>query len=500
MQVGVQGAVAHRLETPQSYDEFDAAPEAMLNGLSALAARLFQASMARITWFYDGVSSFSTYHGFAGVDMPHALLTHVNESVDGVAAPRVIYDTERDSRAASIPWLACDPRIRFYAETPLCSRKGMVLGTFTFCDFETRPFDSELLDSLTAFAALLVGKLELHTVTQSLELRSRELEQQTSVLKGILESAGEGIVVANESAHIVLVNPAAKRLSGCETNGSLQECPLSCRAFHADKVTPFLSSELPLHQALRGISTDKVEVFLRGSDEAPGSDVILSLTGRPIMDAEGKIRGGVVTFNDITEMKRSREQFEQLASTDPLTGLANKRTLKQRLDLLVAEGARGRRFAVIMVDIDHFKHINDGFGHQCGDEVLMRVAKALSGRVRSTDLVARYGGEEFCILLTDVDAEAAIHVADELRKVITAGDFPTQVTASFGVCAFSPRASSTEALMLGADRALYRAKNEGRNRVSIEPPPFPRVDADNASLKRVSKRSGEPYVRTPSGR
>ena len=174
-------------------------------------------------------------------------------------------------------------------------------------------------------------------------------------------------------------------------------------------------------------------------------------------------------------MKHARETLEQLASTDPLTGLANQRALRERLSLLSAEGARGRRFAVLMVDLDDFKRVNDTQGHLCGDELLKRVAHALSGRVRSTDLVARYGGEEFCILLSDVDAEAAADVADELRKVVASIDRPVAITASFGVCAYSLRNATVDALLEGADQALYRAKREGRNRVVLELPQTPRA-------------------------
>ena len=305
-------------------------------------------------------------------------------------------------------------------------------------------------------AAIVIDELELRFI-------SRELASKTSILGSVLESAGEGIVVADEEANVVLVNPAAELLAGISQQRGRVSWPLAHNVCRADQITPLSHHELPLLQAVRGVATDKVEIFVRNAALPEGA--FLSVTGRPIRDAQGHVRGGVITFNDITEMKVARQKLEQLASTDPLTGLANQRALRERLTLLAAEGARGRRFAVVLVDIDHFKQVNDSLGHLCGDELIKRVALALNGRVRSTDLVARYGGEEFCILLSDVDEDAALHVADELRKVIAADDRPVTVTASFGVCTYSARHTTAEALLEGADQALYRAKRAGRNRV-----------------------------------
>jgi diguanylate cyclase (GGDEF)-like protein len=181
---------------------------------------------------------------------------------------------------------------------------------------------------------------------------------------------------------------------------------------------------------------------------------------------------------DARELKQTRAKLERLASTDPLTGLANQRALRERLEALVDEATHGRKFALILADVDHFKRVNDSLGPLGGDDVLRRVASALGSHVRATDLVARYGGEEFCILLTDLEAEAAAAVADELRRVVAALELPVRVTASFGVCApvlSTPAAGQAEALIAGADRALCRAKQAGRNRVELELPSLARA-------------------------
>ena len=121
---------------------------------------------------------------------------------------------------------------------------------------------------------------------------------------------------------------------------------------------------------------------------------------------------------------------------------------------------------MVVTDVDHFKKVNDNYGHKTGDEVLVAVAKTLKASIRITDFVGRYGGEEFVVLYTDVDEAIAKTLAEKLRAAVAAIGVPVPITASFGVCANAPpHAGDGEALIKAADDALYRAKREGRNRV-----------------------------------
>lgn len=169
------------------------------------------------------------------------------------------------------------------------------------------------------------------------------------------------------------------------------------------------------------------------------------------------------------EMVRS---LEQLAITDGLTGIFNHRYFQMRLENEVKRAARYKLpFALLMIDLDHFKNINDRYGHATGDQVLAEVASLLKRSVRETDITARYGGEEFTIILTQTALADAVLTADRLRKTIaeytyeTAEGVPLQVTVSIGVAAFPDHGSSREGLLQASDRALYAAKNAGRNRV-----------------------------------
>ena len=171
-------------------------------------------------------------------------------------------------------------------------------------------------------------------------------------------------------------------------------------------------------------------------------------------------------------LKESKDELETLATTDELTGLHNRRSLMSRLRF---EVARTRRFrtplSAVMVDVDHFKNVNDEFGHQLGDEVLAAIGRLVRENVRVIDVAGRYGGEELCILLPNTPPEGARKFAETLRSRIEAqvhgaGARTVAVTASLGVGSFNHMdIDDAEMLLKQADAALYRAKARGRNRV-----------------------------------
>lgn len=186
------------------------------------------------------------------------------------------------------------------------------------------------------------------------------------------------------------------------------------------------------------------------------------------LEMDGK-RLMLCVIHDVTEQKRLKNELEYAASRDPLTGLWNRRHF---LNLLEKARQQKRRkdvdYSLLILDADHFKNINDQFGHDKGDEVLVLLAKALQNRVRDTDSVCRWGGEEFTILLPQTDIGNAAHLADCLRASVTAIQIPQlpRITVSIGV-AQHQHDEATESLLKRADAALYRAKDAGRNTVVV---------------------------------
>ncbi|RME24557.1 MAG: diguanylate cyclase [Deltaproteobacteria bacterium] len=175
-------------------------------------------------------------------------------------------------------------------------------------------------------------------------------------------------------------------------------------------------------------------------------------------------------------LNEQAKRLEELATTDGLTGLFNKRHWMERVGSFeVMRARRGRHsLSLMMIDVDHFKHYNDTNGHLAGDELLRKLARIIRNTLRSTDIAGRFGGEEFCVALIDTDIDDARAVAEKLRKTVEAADFDYQqnqpggkLTVSIGVAELDLDKDDLEALIDKADRALYDAKARGRNRVEV---------------------------------
>lgn len=210
------------------------------------------------------------------------------------------------------------------------------------------------------------------------------------------------------------------------------------------------------------------------------------VNGAPIVEESGKARGAIATFDSITVLERKTEQLEKamamleksrdearlrneelqvLATCDPLTGLSNRRAFMSRAELEFAAAIRNQKeMFCVMVDIDHFKLVNDKHGHSMGDDVICRLAQGLSAVCQNRETLCRFGGEEFCMLLTDIEMEAAVKFVENLRRTVAAQGFaPIPITASFGLSAISFGAPRFYDLLDQSDQALYASKEKGRN-------------------------------------
>jgi diguanylate cyclase (GGDEF)-like protein len=185
------------------------------------------------------------------------------------------------------------------------------------------------------------------------------------------------------------------------------------------------------------------------------------------------------TLKLILALDQAMLRLEELAMTDSLTGMRNRRCFMQTAALEFERATRhARPMAVVLIDVDHFKSINDRHGHQCGDQTLVEIAQACQGTLRKTDLLARFGGEEFIVLLPETGQREAVRLAERMRNAVAADlrlpdqPRPGAVTISLGAVALSRSTPTLDILIQAADQALYDAKRSGRNRVHTQPAPI----------------------------
>ena len=309
----------------------------------------------------------------------------------------------------------------------------------------------------------------------------RAIEQQLvdagRLRQAILDSAPLMIISTEVNGVITAFNPAAERMLWYRPEEVIGQLPT--RFWDAQEVSQRaveLSQELGrtiepgfgvfVHRPRHGLSEEREWTLIRKD----GSRFLASMAVTALRDAAGEVTGFLGIAYDITERKRREAYTQHVAHHDFLTGLPNRMLLNDRLAVAL-EGARRhrQRLAVMMLDLDHFKRINDSLGHHVGDLLLAEVAQRLQQAVRASDTVARLGGDEFIVLLTELGDDPGI-VERLARKLVDAIGAPMnlnghelEVTPSVGVAVFPDDGSHADTLMKNADTALYRTKAQGRN-------------------------------------
>jgi diguanylate cyclase (GGDEF)-like protein len=301
--------------------------------------------------------------------------------------------------------------------------------------------------------------------------------------------------VLDRDCNVVIWNKACERLTGVSANDvvgtddhwrAFYSSPRPCLA---DLIAQGRTDEINTLYSSWGASEGITAYGIHAENWCVmpniGSELYLAIDAGPIFDEAGKLIAVVETLRDMTDHKRAQLALEHLATRDGLTGVANRRSLDEKL---IHEWRRCLRdeipLAILMVDVDHFKRFNDAYGHQKGDECLRRVADCAAKVVfRPGDMVARYGGEEFCAILPATDLDGALIVADRIRESVNTLAIPHcggesgRVTLSIGVACAIPHADTTpDTLLAAADAALYRAKQGGRNRIVTELVSFATTD------------------------
>lgn len=370
-----------------------------------------------------------------------------------------------------------------YLGTPVLVA-GQAYGVLCFASDRPRsiPFTTGDTEWLRLMAQWVGGEMERQQAQDAIQKSEAQFRAATSAMnEGLVLTGADGaILVCNQSAARILEHAPEEMQQKRLISGEWQ--------IVREDGTPFLPDDRPTKTSLRtGLPRRDV---VMGVSKPDGQRAWLSVNAVPLFhQGEPAPYAVATTFTDITERRRVEQQIkdytivlefqtrelakanadlEARATTDGLTGLKNHRAFQERLTQEASRTARYQpTLSLLMLDVDHFKHYNDAFGHPAGDDVLRRVGRLMRETARETDLVARYGGEEFAVILPHTDRAGALVVAERLRTAIESADWPYRpITVSIGGATLQPHLRDGAALLAEADCALYRSKTGGRNRVT----------------------------------
>jgi diguanylate cyclase (GGDEF)-like protein len=319
-------------------------------------------------------------------------------------------------------------------------------------------------------------------------------------VRAAFDTLADGVLVLDAQGRVMLANRAFRELHP-EAAGELQGRAVADLKWLPRQVDgngngdgDSVKAGLPWERVLRGETLTADE---RMSIAQPAGNAMETIVRcAPVTDAAKRVRGCIVTFHDVSEvhaandqlrqtlgdLERTREQINaqndelrRLAMRDPMTGCLNRRAFFEVAGGMVAAASKGdSQVCCIMTDIDHFKGVNDVYGHGVGDQVIQVVARALGSSIRAADLLCRYGGEEFCILLPNTGIAEAREIAERARAAIESGASAAirsvqvrKITSSFGVASLTDGALGIQELIDHADQALYTSKEAGRNQVTV---------------------------------
>lgn len=289
---------------------------------------------------------------------------------------------------------------------------------------------------------------------------ARRAQDELRLAACVFECAAEGIAITDRALAVVSVNPAFVELTGVDAvhAAGRRLADFAARADGGDIQTP-MTGALAQHGHWNG------EVRVRGA----GGNVIPGwLTVSTVRDRAGEPIHCVAMFSDVTERKASHARMAFLAHHDPLTELPNRLLLRDRVDQAISRAARtGTRLALLFVDLNDFKRVNDTFGHQAGDALLREIAVRLGGCVRETDTVSRYGGDEFVVVLPDLTDLGVVErvarcISEQVCAPLYAAGAQVYVSCSIGVAVYPGDGEDCDALVRHADAAMYAAKRAGR--------------------------------------
>ncbi len=365
----------------------------------------------------------------------------------------VVEDTSEDERFTANP-LATDDGVRFYAGAPLRLENDLRIGALCIKDETPRSFSEEEEEMLTLLADMVVEMLETRR-------QAHQVEYLTSALQKTKEPVviTEGEPIDSPGPRIAWVNEAFTELTGYEQDELIGETPRILQGPETSRTTL---------DRVRAALENRESVYAETVNyRKDGTPYVVSWDIAPVFNGEGELTHWVSVQHDVTDERKREEQLRHEATHDTLTGLPNRAALQERLEKIIDGEERRGLNALLYLDLDRFKLVNDSLGHNKGDELLIQVADILQDTVRGSDMVARIGGDEFAVCLADLDTtDSAYSIAkrlyDALKQPIELDEREVYTPASIGVVVGLSSYETVGDALRDADTAMYEAKEDTR--------------------------------------
>ncbi|WP_332878764.1 EAL domain-containing protein [Massilia sp. S19_KUP03_FR1] len=395
-----------------------------------------------------------------------------------------------------------------YAEVAARQARRLVLGQDFSEERQYRRSDGALIWCLASGRAVDPAKPSAGSIWVYADITARRVaEEKLRLSATVLDRIADGVMVVDAQRRIVATNPAFTHITGYSEMEALGRDATIVRSDrHDDAFYTALWDELDTSGFWQG------ELWRIRKDS---THYLEALTVSAVRDGENVITHFVGVFSDITQVKEAKEKLDHMAHHDPLTALPNRLLFHDRLQHALTRAAReGEQLAVMFIDLDRFKNVNDTLGHHVGDALLKKVAQALSRRLRHGDTLARLGGDEFIVLLENVAGEpGAAQVAEKLMTMFeqpfVVAEHELFVTGSVGISLYPDDADDLNMLIRNADVAMYQAKARGRNNFRFYAPSMTGDGVKRLRLEALLRRSIErdevyldyqPQVEIDSGR
>lgn len=474
---------ARRLDGVLRSGLLESEPEAAYETIVEQACRIADVPIALITVIDRDRQWFKARRGVE-VDQTPRALAFCDVAIADPTRPLVVADTRQDLRFRDHPLVTGDPGIRFYAGFPFTDEHGRGLGTLCVIDQRARRLGPDQFAQIHSLATIVQELVRLRLVARDLD---EDLRRARLVERGFA-SADDGPAALelrrSERRLASLVDPSPDPVLLVSSTGHVEATNRAALVLSADR-----SSLVGRHVRSLGLPRPVVRSVARAArqaltagepaelarlwvEPAGGSPGWYRVRIVPVPDEQTGTRSAFVSAIDVTETVEHEARLAALALVDPLTGANNRAALYDRLEQAIGRCERGtsKGIGLAALDLDHFKALNDTFGHDAGDTALVAVVDALRPAVRPQDTVARLGGDEFVVVFDDVSEADAIEtlaprLAERFSGInIPVGDSAVRVAASFGVTWSAGHTTAREALAQ-ADAALLNAKRHGRNRI-----------------------------------